>query len=88
MKQLKRMPSIMYNIPIGDIKHIVVKVQLEKLTPILGKPVGTRNYNYYFRTDKEYAVFSSFNGSDWLLEYTNDSIKVEVLDLLKTIVKI
>lgn len=88
MKQLKRMPSIIYDIPIGDIKHIVVKVQLEKLTPILGKPVGTRNYNYYFRADTEYAVFSSFNGSEWLLEYTNDSIKNEVLDLLKTIVKI
>lgn len=88
MKQLKRFPSIMYDIPIGDIKHKVVKVQLEKLTPILGKPIGTRNYNYYFRTDKEYAVFSSFDGSVWLLDYTHDSIKDEVLNLLKTIVQL
>lgn len=82
MKQLKRFPSIMYNIPIQDIKHIVVEIPYHQLTSKLGKPIGQRNYNYYFRSGEEYAVLSSFDGCKWLLDYTGDSIKIEVLDII------
>lgn len=81
-KQLKRFPSVMYDIPIADIKQEVLEINTEDLLVLFGKPVGTRTRNYYFRYNKEYAVLTHFKGNNWLLDYTGDNVKEEVVKRL------
>lgn len=81
-KQLKRFPSVMYDIPIGNIKQQVLELNAEDLLKIFGEPIGTRTRNYYFRFNQEYAILTYFNGNNWVLDYTGESIKEELVKRL------
>lgn len=81
-KQLKRFPSVMYDIPIGDIKQQVLELDIEELKNKFGSPIGTRTRNYYFRYNKEYAILTYFKGNNWVLDYTGDSVLEELLKCL------
>lgn len=73
----------MYDLPIDKIKFMRLKINLNNLIPIFGKYIGSREYRYYFKLENDYATLESLNGSDWLLNYTSEPIKKEVLEVLR-----
>lgn len=81
-KQLKRFPSVMYDVPIADIKQQVLELNTEDLLELFGKPIGTRTRNYYFRYNQEYAILTYFRGNEWILDYTGENIKEEIFKRL------
>lgn len=82
LKQLKRFPSVMYDLPIGNIKQQVLKLDSEDLLKMFGSPIGTRTRNYYFRLNKEYAILTYCKDNNWILEYTGENVREELFKCL------
>lgn len=72
----------MYDLPLDKIKFIRLSIKIEDLKAAMyDAPVS--KYNYYFVDGDNYATLESLNGSDYLLNYTSDRIKDDVLEVLR-----
>lgn len=74
----------MYDLPLDKIKFIRLSIKIEDLKAAMyDTPIS--KYNYYFVDGDNYATLESLNGSDYLLNYTSDIIKDDVLNMLRAL---
>ena len=87
MKQIKRFPSLFYDIPFNEIKHIYIKHDIMVLiNSHLGAPVGRDMFSYYWKGNS-YVVLSTFDGVTFTLDYLDEEDKNNVLKILEDISK-